>query len=274
MYLDGQELTNKPHFNLIVTGELTQISGNKLRQVNIKVTYNRFKTQDGYDKFQQQVYEAILALDENLDSWKPTILYRCLEIYNLTSEFKVEQGDYLSGIDSSYISSRLAELFDLKIMRKSPESLDRRSMQILFTIQGKQVEIVNSHFIHWVLDLIKQKIKEDDYPYSFGLDMLNLQQALFSESEEHLPLLYKLNKPSKYMEGRQLIASFCIQLHHTICAIQGKSNRVFNSKQLRFYASLLTIFDLPNTHEYKLNASNQKMILDKLRQLLKRNSDI
>ena len=143
-YVDGQDLKGKPHFDLVIKG--------KVEQAHVKVTCSGLKTQSGYDKFQLRVYEVILALDDNLDTFMPTILYRCLEIYNLISEIKVEQGNYLSGKDSSYISSRLAELFDMKIMKKSPQSLDGRSMQMSFTIQGKQVEIVNSHFTYWVLD--------------------------------------------------------------------------------------------------------------------------
>lgn len=271
---DKQEFDGKPHFDLTVRGQENSIQNNGLKTARVKVTYSKFKTQSGYDGFQQLVYKAVLQYDNMLADWMPTILYRCLEVYSQIKDIKVGQTHFVGGNQSLAIAKPLAQIFQSDILDKPSSDFTKEALKTTFTIKGEEFNIKSNHFTQWVLGLIKQSILNDEAPYSFGVDIINLRNALINISSQELNDLANSKPKSTLLVGRQLIASFSRAIHATICDIQHKNVAIFNVKQLRLYWTLCNIFDLDGADEYQLDSEEPKKAIDSFRKLLKRISDI
>lgn len=274
IYVDKQEFDGKPHFDLTVSGQENSIQNDGIKNARVKVTYSKFKTQSGYDGFQQLVYKAILQYDNMLADWMPTILYRCLEVYSQIRDIKVGQTHFVGGKQSLAIAKPLAQIFKSNILDRPSSDFTKEALKTTFTIKGEEFNINSNHFTQWVLGLIKQSILDDETPYSFGVDIINLRNALINNSFQDLSDLANSKPQSSLLAGRQVIASFSNAIHTTICDIQSKNAAIFNVKQLRLYWTLCDIFDLDGADEYQLDSKEPKKAIDSFRMLLKRISDI
>lgn len=267
---DKQDFDGRPHFDLTVRGQENSIQNNGLKTARVKVTYSKFKTQSGYDGFQQLVYKALLQYDNMLIDWTPTILYRCLEVYSQIKYIKVGQTHFVKGSQSLAIAKPLAQIFRSNILDKPSSDFTKEALKTTFTIKGEEYNINSNHFTQWVLGLIKQSILDDEAPYSLGMDIINLRNALINISSQELNDLANYKPQSTLLAGRQVIASFSSAIHATICDIQHKDIAIFNVKQLKLYWTLCNIFDLDGADEYPLDSNEPKKALDSFRLLLKR----
>ncbi|RZL17416.1 MAG: hypothetical protein EOO89_07960 [Pedobacter sp.] len=282
IYLDDQ-LVEVPHFKLNVVGEDVPGGKAQYRTVEVKATFSKLNGQISYDRFQQKFLKAIVAYNKQLEGWYTTILYRCLEAYSTLCDFSVDDSTYLNGGQSMQAASPLAQIYNIELSNSKRldedswvREYDTFTMQTTFNIQGKEFTIGDPHFTRWLLDIAKQQIIDDNVPYSLGIDMIRLRQALIDSSSNDLESLANAQPAKPLIQGRDFTSRFCLSVHNTICTILDKDVNKFEVEQLELYSFLTETFNVPFASQYDINNSadeNRKIVIDRFRLLLKRSSD-
>lgn len=260
-YPNGKGLkAGAPHFKLEVEEQLKVNDLPTPVKVIYCITFSKLKTQEEYEHFKDKVFELVNNVNPKLTEHISTILFFCLHTYWTFVEVNFDQDYYIDSNNSLRNARPLAELFN----HCNTKNLDNTKSSASFNIGGIEFGFSDSKLINWMVDVIKESIKQDSFPYSLGHNMIELRDALINGSQGQLKSLANRKVKEDIIKNSELLTSFCLTIHRVICHFTGVDVRKITTIQMVLYSKLIKEFDMPESDKYTLKDKKSKDAFRKL----------